>query len=86
MVVITPVPEADAVHVIPSDEYASVSPPSPPATHIIPFHATAKTVVVITPVPEVDPVHVIPSDEYASVFVPTPPATHRVPFHATAKQ
>jgi hypothetical protein len=62
------VPDVEPVHVIPSYEYARVSPPEPPiapaATHILPLHATAKPVSVITELPDVEAVHVIPSDEY----------------------
>jgi hypothetical protein len=58
--------EVTAVHVSPSEEYASWFVPEPPATHFVPFHATAEQAVVKTSFPEADAVHVIPSDEYAS--------------------
>jgi hypothetical protein len=59
-------PEVDPVHVIPSEEYASWFVPSPPATHLVPFHASAIQLVDKTPFPEAEAVQVIPSDEYAS--------------------
>ena len=67
--------------VIPSFPLASVKEPDPPATHSIPFQATALHEDVNG---EVDAVQLIPSYEYAIVFVPSPPATHTVTLQATA--
>ena len=41
-------PEEEGVQFIPSDEYARRLPPSPPATHVEPFHATARQIPCIS--------------------------------------
>ena len=75
-----------AVHDLPSVEYANVfvepSAP-PPATHIEPFHATARTLSAKGPT-VVAGVQLIPSVDQASRLpAESPPPTHIVPFHAT---
>jgi hypothetical protein len=56
------VPDADAIQLIPSWEYAVVFVATPPATHMRPFHATEKhSPPVKTVVPDADAVQVIPS-------------------------
>jgi hypothetical protein len=71
-------PEVDMAHVIPSEEYASLFVPRPPATHRIPFQASVlHPAEENTDAPELEAFHVIPSEEYAIRFVPpAPPATH----------
>ena len=66
MPVIIEFPDVEAVHVIPSDEYASLFVPVPPAIHKEPFHATDKHCVVKIELPFAEAVQLIPSYEYAS--------------------
>jgi hypothetical protein len=56
-------PLTEAVHVTPSYEYASLLTPTPPATHLLPFHATTRQDVVKIEVPDDEPFHIIPSYE-----------------------
>jgi hypothetical protein len=84
-------PEEDAVQFIPSEEYATLFNPKPPATHKDPFHPTDLHRVVSILVPFEDAVQVSPSKEYANKPLPllfwfVPPATHIDPFHATELQ
>ena len=73
-----------AVHVIPSEEYASVFVEvPPPATQIDPFHATEIHPKENMLFPFAELIQVIPSYEYASLFVPLAPATQIDPFQAT---
>jgi hypothetical protein len=64
-------PDVDAVHVIPSDEYATRFVPEPPTTHRAPFQAIALH-DVNREFAEEDAVQFIPSYEYASLFVASP--------------
>jgi hypothetical protein len=77
-------PDVDAVHVIPSEEYATRFVPEPPTTHRAPFQAIVSH-IVNREFAEVDAVQVIPSDEYASVFVPWPVMTNLILLQATFK-
>jgi hypothetical protein len=81
----TPVPELEAVQVIPSVEYARRFVPPPPVTYRLPLYPKQLTPPVITLFPDVDAYQLIPSYEYPILFdPPPPPINHSVPLHREA--